>query len=371
MDDRPLRILGIGPGRSINFIRWARVLRERGHEVHVVSDVLSDRDDWDGVARHDVRALAPVMRVRGVRRPFFGTVLKRFGRRLGVDLVHAHYLLPYGYWGARADLHPYVVSPWSRDLFHDPNTSRRGRRRALASIAAADYLVTNSRANERASVALGADPTRMREVIWYAEPERFGADRADPGLRAQRGWPDDALVVLSLRNFRPYTNLDVLVRAFATVAREEPRARLLLAARGGDTREEIEALIDELGLRALVALERVEWEDLPAVTAASDVAVSIADTDSTPASLLETMASGVPLVCADAPSIDEWVSEGEGAELVPRRDPTALAQAILKLVRDPELRRRYGGRNERYVRERLPEPPGIALERLYRELVAT
>jgi L-malate glycosyltransferase len=371
MSERPLRVLGIGPGRSINFIRWARVVREQGHEVHVVSDVVSDQDDWDGVAAHNIRSLAPVMRIRGVRRPFFGTVLARFARRVGADVVHAHYLLPYGYWGAQAHVHPYVVSPWSRDIFHDPNESRRGRRRALASIAAADYVVTNSQANERASIELGADPGRMRKVIWYAETERFGREHAEPTFRSQRGWPDDALVLLSLRNFRAYTNLDVLVRAFANVASEEPRARLLLAARGGDRRGEIEALVDELGIRPLVSIERIGWGELPTVTASSDVAVSIADTDSTPASLLETMASGVPLICGDAPSIDEWVREGEGAEMVDRRDPDVVAAAVVRLLRDPDLRRRYGDRNAAFVRKRLAEPPGVALERLYRQLAAT
>jgi L-malate glycosyltransferase len=309
------------------------------------------------------------MRVRGLRRLFFGAVLARFARRVGADVVHAHYLLPYGYWGAQADVHPYVVSPWSRDIFHDPNESRRGRRRAVASIAAADYVVTNSRANERASIDLGADPGRIREVIWYAETGRFGREHTDPTFRSQRGWPDHALVVLSLRNFRPYTNLDVLVRAFARVASQEPRARLLLAARGGDTRSQVEALVDELRIRPLVSIERVGWAELPTVTASADVAVSIADTDSTPASLLETMASGVPLVCGAAPSIDEWVSEGEGAEMVDRRDPEAVADALFRLLRDPDLRRRYGERNAVFVRERLAEPPGTALEQLYRELV--
>ncbi len=371
MADAPLRILGIGPGRSINFLRWARILSERGHDVHIVSDVLTDRrEELDGVRAHDVRSLAPIMRVRGLRRLAFGETIARFGRRIGADVVHAHYLLPYGYWGAKAGLHPYVVSPWSRDLFFGPETRRRGPRWARTAIAAADFLVTNSQANERASIELGADPARMQEVIWYAETERFGPDKADRELRARLGWPDDALVVLSLRNFRPYTNLDVVVRAFAQAAREEPRARLLLAARGGSAREEIETLVDELGIRPLVAFERVEWEDLPGVVAAGDLAVSIADTDSTPASLLETMASRLPVVAGAAPSIDEWVEHGDGAEMVERRDVDAVSAAMLRLLRDPDLRRRYGERNERVVRERFPEPPAVALERVYRDLLA-
>jgi glycosyltransferase involved in cell wall biosynthesis len=102
--------------------------------------------------------------------------------------------------------------------------------------------------------------------------------------------------------------------------------------------------------------------------ASADVLLSLPGSDSTPASLLEAMASGLPAVCGIAPSIDEWVEQGQGAELVPGRDVDAVAAALGRLLGDPALRRRYGERNERVVRERIADP-GQALEELYRELV--
>jgi glycosyltransferase involved in cell wall biosynthesis len=226
----------------------------------------------------------------------------------------------------------------------------------------------NSDANRRASIELGADPDRIEEIIWYSELERFAPDRAEQGMRVRLGWPEDALVVLSLRNFRPYTNLDVVLRAFTRVVRDEPRARLLLAARGGPSKAETEALVDELGIRPLVAIERVEWEDLPGVVAAADVAVTIASSDSTPASLLEAMASALPVVAGRTWSIDEWISEEEGGALIECRDEDAVTHALQALLADPELRRRHGERNERYVRAKLGDP-GEQLEQLYIRLL--
>jgi glycosyltransferase involved in cell wall biosynthesis len=367
---QPLRLLGVGDGRSINVLRWARRLLERGHEVHLASDrIAPEAERPAGLSVYDVRELRLATRVPGVRRHAIAPAIGALARRLGVDLVHAHYLLPYGWWAARAGCHPLVVSPWSRDVFVDAAERRRGRRRSLEAIRVSDFLVVNSRANERASVELGADPERIREIIWYSELDRFAPGRRDPELRRRRGWPEDALVVLSLRNYRPYTNLDVVLRAFARVAREEPRARLVLAARGGPTRGELEALAGELGIRPLVSFERVEWEDLPGVAAASDVAVTIADSDSTPASLLEVMASRIPVVAGRTWSIDEWIEPGEGGALVECRDEDAVTEALRRLLADPELRRRHGERNERVVRERLGDP-GEQLDTLYRELLA-
>jgi glycosyltransferase involved in cell wall biosynthesis len=366
---QPLRVLGVADARSINNARWARRLVERGHEVHLVSDRLPAADaPIEGAAVHDVRTLDALMRVPVVRRGRFGSAIAGLCGRLAVDVVHAHYLLPYGYWAALAGRHPLVVSPWSRDIFVDAATPGRGQERALAAISGADFLVVNSDANRRASIELGADPERIREIIWYSELERFSPDRADPGLRSRLGWPEDALVVLSLRNYRPYTNLDVVVRAFARALANEPRARLLLAARGGPTRGELERLVDDLGVRDQVRFERVGWGDLPGTAAAADVAVTIAGSDSTPASLLEVMASAVPVVAGRTWSIDEWIAPGDGGALVECRDEDAVAAALIELLGDPDLRRRHGARNERFVRERLGDP-GAELETLYLEVL--
>jgi glycosyltransferase involved in cell wall biosynthesis len=243
----------------------------------------------------------------------------------------------------------------------------RGLRIARAALEAADLIVVNSLAIERAALAVAGDPAKVRRVVWHAEIDGFTPEAADrDGLRAGLGWPPDALVVLSLRNFRPYSNLDVLVRAFARVSREEPRARLLLAARGGWTRAEIEALVHELGLDEIVAFHRVEHDALPTLIASADFAVTIQSTDSTPPSLLECMASGLPVVAGYAPSIDEWVREGEGAEMVECRDEDRLTAAMLRLAGDAELRRRYGERNERVVHELFGDPTA-ELEAVYAE----
>jgi glycosyltransferase involved in cell wall biosynthesis len=360
-----LRLLGIGDGRSIIFLRWAWRLAERGHEVHVVSDRITTRAaELEGLHVHDVRTLGPATRLRGLRRLTIGPSVGRLARRLDVDLVHAHYLLPYGHWAAQARLHPLVVSPWNTDIFTYGRERRRGRRWVAEAIAAGDEFVVSSVANAEETIRLGAAREHVHRIVWYVDLRPFGPQRRVDGLARRFGWPDDALVVLSLRNHRPNTNLDVLLRAFARAVAEEPRARLVLAARGGWTRAETEALVDELRLRDVVALHFAAPDELPELCASADIGVSIASTDATPASMIESMASRLPMVMGDAVTIDEWITQGEGGEVVGCRDEDALSGALLRLLGDPELRRRYGERNERVVRERLGDP-GEQLEAVY------
>jgi L-malate glycosyltransferase len=363
-----LRILGIGDAKSLNFLRWGWRLADRGHEIVLVSSRFSSNPgELDRFTVFDVRRLGGLTRVPGLRRRGIPAGIGRLAETLDVDIVHAHYLLPYGWWAARAGLQPLVASPWGTDILIDSKTEP-GRSRARTALAAADAVVVNSAANAAATQALGVPADLLRKIIWYAEPERFSPDRRDPTVREELGFPADSLLVLSLRNFRPDTHLDLVVRAFARVQEREPRARLLLAARAGPTREAVEELIASLGLGDVIRIRFVAHPDLPRFVASADVLVSATESDSTPASLLEAMASGLPVVCGIAPSIDEWVQDGDGGALVPR-EADAFTEAMLELLADPELRAKYGERNRREVL-RLVGDPGAALEQLYREVLS-
>ena len=366
-----LRILGVGDAKSRHFARWATRLADRGHEVHVASSRVNPREgELDGLVVHQFQDLEPLLRVPLLRRYRFAPALAKLARRIRPDVVHSHYLLPYGYWTARAGLEPLVVSPWGKDAIVDAWESSEMEEMARVAIAPEQALayVVNSQALEDASVRLGADRAKFRRVFWHARIDGYSPERADRGRWRALGWPDDAVVCLSLRNFRPYSNLDVVLRAFAQAREQVPELRLFSSAGGGWTRSEFDRLASELGLEPYMAVQDVPADELPSVTASADFAVTLADVDSSPASLLETMASGVPLVVGRAPSMEEWIQQGEGGEVVERRDVDAVAAAMVRLARDPELRHRYGERNLREVHARFGDPTA-QLEQVYREVL--
>ena len=264
MDDRPLRVLAVADAQSIHTLRWARRLADRGHALDIVSDRVAVRPaDAAGLHIHDVRTLDAITRVKGVRRLRFGAAIRNLCRRERIDVVHGHGTAPYAYWGALANVHPYVVSPWGRDVLVDAR-QEPGRTRARKAFDAADWVVVNSGAIEDAAIEAGADPARITHILWHTQLAGFGPERGDPaGLRRELGFPDDALVVMSLRNFQHRTNIDVLVRAFARLVREQPRAPgWCWPHRRGD-QGRIEALVADLGLRDVVRFHRVERKTCP------------------------------------------------------------------------------------------------------------
>src|SRR4029079_18281950 len=94
-------------------------------------------EELEGITAHRVQELELGTRVKGLRRMRFAPAIRNLAGRLDFDLVHAHSLLPYGYWAAEADVHPLVMSPWNTDIFTYGRERPRGPKWGAASIAPA------------------------------------------------------------------------------------------------------------------------------------------------------------------------------------------------------------------------------------------
>ena len=90
-----------------------------------------------------------------------------------------------------------------------------------------------------------------------------------------------------------------------------------------------------------------------------------------PRVLLEAASMGLPLVAADVPGSRDVVTDGVNGFLVPPRDPGAIADAVLRLANEPELRERFGERSrERAVTQFAFTVVAERTESVYRELLA-
>ena len=111
----------------------------------------------------------------------------------------------------------------------------------------------------------------------------------------------------------------------------------MLAVGQGQLEAEVQALHRELGLgdRCRLLGYRTDVKDL---MAAADLFVLASAFEGLPVSIMEAMASGLPVVATAVGGVPEAVVDGETGLLVPPRDASALAGALLRLARDPDLR---------------------------------
>lgn len=146
--------------------------------------------------------------------------------------------------------------------------------------------------------------------------------------------------LLVARNLEPLYDNGSAIRALALVRERHPAARLTIAGTGPELAR-LQALAAELGLADVVCFAgRVERDGMAALYRSAAVSINPSLIDNMPNSVLESLASGVPVVSNDVGGVPFMVQHESSALLVPPQDPEALAQALSRLLGDAELYRR-------------------------------
>jgi colanic acid/amylovoran biosynthesis glycosyltransferase len=275
----------------------------------------------------------------------------RFARQMleaGVAHVHAH-------WATHPALAAYVVSrltdlpssftAHAHDLYVDRSMLDR-------KIAAASAVVTISEHNERLiRDTFGADAAAKTTVIRCG----IDVDRFTNIAKAATD-PRRPFTVLCVAGLRDYKGHRYLVNACDILRREGVDFRCLLVGEGPE-RPAIEALIAEHGLQAWVTLlgSRPRDEVLSLLGQADAVVLPSVTTprgkkEGIPVALMEALAAGVPAVASDISGIPELIEDRVTGLLVPERDAHALARAIGRLARDPNLAQRLSLQGRERVR---------------------
>jgi glycosyltransferase involved in cell wall biosynthesis len=140
-----------------------------------------------------------------------------------------------------------------------------------------------------------------------------------------------------------------LLDAFSTVASTREDVDLLLVG-DGPLRADLEGQVRRLGLERRVKFLGIR-RDVPDVLAASTVFCLNSVSEAASLTLMEAMAASRPVVVTDVGGNPEIVRQGVDGVLVPRRDPAALAAALLQVLDSPALARRMGEAGAARVRD--------------------
>jgi glycosyltransferase involved in cell wall biosynthesis len=164
-------------------------------------------------------------------------------------------------------------------------------------------------------------------------PNVVDLERFRPAPHAGEGGPH----LIVTRNLEDLYDIPTALRALALVRQSYPDARLTVAG-SGPRRLELEALAAELGIAGAVRFTgRLDNECMAALYREADLLLNPSLADNMPISLLEAMASAVPIVSTRVGGVPFLVKDGEEALLVPPGDATAMAAAAVRLLGDPRL----------------------------------
>jgi len=287
---------------------------------------------------------------------------REFLRRERIDLIHANSGAPVQWMvpAARSERVPLLVH------LHTPYDLRHRcgflLHQAQLVVGGAEAAVTGLREDglsvESTPVAYyGVDPHRVLEGDASA-------------LRGELGITPDEVVVTCGASLIRRKGIDVLLRAVKLLDEHDPPIRVLLAGSGPD--EEAFVRLS----RALEVDDRVtflgERSDVGAIFRdASDIAVLPSREELFGIVILEAGLARKPVVASRVGGIPEAVDDGRTGLLVPRDDPRALAEALGRLARDPELRVNMGIQaHDRVLREFTARHNAERLQELYERLLS-
>jgi glycosyltransferase involved in cell wall biosynthesis len=367
-------------GASYFAQRLAGALSTR-HEVHVVSPSTGyhsfRRTAANGVVEHRVRAL-PVPTHPGFR--FCAPVdLRRVAGRIldevRPDVVHVQSHFPL----CRA----LVVEARARGLLivatnhfmpenltHYLPVGEAGRRavhdwawRDVARVFAEVDVVTAPTPYAAALATMAGVPGPVLPISCGIDLDRFGpaATASAPEFRLRHGLSDTP-TILYVGRLDAEKHLDVVIDAFALLAVD---AQLVLVGKGAE-RQTLEALAERRGVGGRVRFTGfVPDEELPAAYAAATVFVNAGTAELQSLVTLEAMASGRPVIGADAAALPHLVIDDETGYLFPPGDSVALSRRFLAVLGDPGLAASFGRQARAHAEQHDEARSVAAFENLY------
>lgn len=387
-------------GAERQMVNLARELADRGLEVlllHVQKDLRGTPylHDMEGHNVEILGALSQAYLQEGIRlsrlhADFFKNIPAPLNLRMEMlylagafsclkpDIVHSYLDMPNCTAGCAAIL---ADVPAHLASFHslDPATlqnSWEGQTHALYR-----YLLLHGRphfeACSRASVQhyarwLDIAPEAIAYTPNGLDPAAYllPTPQAGKAFRKAHGIAPDAPVLLTLSRFAPYKAPESIVDIYSRVYAQRPDCHFLVAGTGMAEDEAMGDLVKERGVGSLMHLLGLQHDVAP-LFACSDIFLLPSRVEGFPISIMEAMATGLPVVASNVGGIPDLVRHGEDGFLHDPQDVVGMAHSVAALLADAGLRARLGARaRQRIVQEFSLRKLGDRVHKRYQEMLA-
>jgi glycosyltransferase involved in cell wall biosynthesis len=345
-----MRICYIANAESIHTQRWIQFFARKGHEIHLISPTPPIGDYPQNVSLHPIKVLQGI---RGLNHVFTIVQIRRIMKRIHPDILHAHYVADYGFWAALSRVHPFVVTAWGSDVLVRPRESRFSKWMVKFVLRRADLITCDAEHLEHRMTELGAERERIKLIYFGVDTQKFSPGKGDLKFKEKLQLEPSSLTIISLRNLSPIYDVESILRAIPLVRDAIPDSKFIIAG-DGEQRNYLETLAKSLEVSDSIRfVGRIPNDALPGYLASSNIYVSTALSDAgLAASTAEAMACELPVVITDFGNNRNWVKDGEGGFVIPTKSPAILANKIVYLLKDEDVRKRFGKINRRVIEER-------------------
>jgi len=288
-------------------------------------------------ARHssDAQKILQKMDIIHVHHPFTsGQLAIRYSRSQGIPLVFTNH--------TRYDLYAQAYLPMVPDALGDAFL----RTYMPAFCKACDLVIAPSAGLKEVLVNLGVESTI--DVIPNGVDVHPFHSVDQPISRQNLGFDERDILLTYMGRIGPEKNLPFLLRAFAGIAKTYDNVSLMVLGDGPE-RDNLEDRVRVMGMNDRVKfMGMIPYTELPRYMASADVFVTASVTEVHPLSVIEALASGLPVVGIQSPGVGDTVKDGVTGYLAPEEDLAVFTAKISRIITDQDARIRMS-KNAREV----------------------
>ena len=356
-----MRILLVGALNSNHTKRWANAMINRGHDVMVAHRP----DQIDKIGDLDPRVKTRALRFGGKTYSYYLNAfsLRKIYKEFKPDVVNAHYASGYGLLARIARVRPLVTSLWGSDIFDFPYRNKYNLFVIKKNLNYCDAVGSTSHAMADEARKVIGQPNK--EII--VTPFGVDVNKFSPSNEENH---NERPIIGIVKYLEPIYDIALLIKAFALVCKKSDVRPLLYIYGGGYLLEELRGLVNSLGLEDdVVFFGTIPNAQVPDALRMFDVFVNCSIKESFGVAIVEAMACGLPVVATDTAGYKEVVDDNVTGYILKDREPSTMADKIIELLNDNELRRAMGEAGRNKVLELYDWEKNVSImEDLYRKL---
>lgn len=345
------KIMFISAANSIHTIRWVNAL-SKWFEIHLVyckGHAPKIDKPLECVQLHELRHKAPLGYYSNAIQ------LKKLYNKIKPDLINVHYASGYGTLVRISKIGPILLSVWGSDVYDFPNESAIKKKILQKNVYYADAIASTSYVMAK----------RLKEVVPNLKKEifitPFGVDTDKfKKIKKER---NNLIIIGNIKTLEDKYGIEYgilavkkLIEDLQKKGKKEEASRIRMYIYGdGSKKKKLEKLIFENNLSSIVFLKgKIPNSLVPKALNEFDIfcATSVIDSESFGVAVVEAMSCGLPVVATDVDGFKEVMLENKTGYIVQRKNINNIAEALQKLVENPEDRIKMGIEGRKRVEEK-------------------
>lgn len=351
-----MKICFLAGADSIHSKKWIEYFANRGHEIHWLTLMPNRFGEIKNVKFYYLKKFF----VKPLDIILNTILVRKLIKKINPAILHAHYAGVNGILAALSGFHPFILTVWGSDILMAVQ-SKIKRNLLKFVLNKADLITCDAEHMKDTMIKLEVPFSKIKIICFGIDTQKFSPSKKDNILPT----------IISLRNLEPVYNLETLIKAAHLVLKEFPEVKFIIAGQGSEEKK-LKEMVQSLNIsESINFLGSIPNDKIPEYLKMADIYVSTALSDAgIAASTAEAMACGLPVVITDSGENKKWIKDGKNGFVVSVKNPEILAKKIIYLLRNEELRRRFGEINRKIIEEKNNYYKEMKkVEEIYKEII--